>query len=100
MLLKNASQDPFVGGVASGVLKRLMEDVVAAHDVRECFKTLPSQPRVPTFSEVRRVIHIILRFHKRRWKLPWRFVALGRLSWHFHGADIRVAVSWAFMTLP
>ena len=65
MLLKHASQDPVVGCVVSGVLQRLMEDLVAAHEVRECLKTLPAQPRVPTFSDVRREMHSVLRFRER-----------------------------------
>eukprot|EP00752_Nemacystus_decipiens_P004480 g4092.t1 len=52
-LLKRASKDhPLATEVASRVLKRLLEDVVASHEVRECFKTLPARPRVPTFAEV------------------------------------------------
>ncbi|CAN0299321.1 unnamed protein product, partial [Ectocarpus sp. 12 AP-2014] len=52
-LLKRASEDPMVGCVASRILERLMRDVVASNGTRECLKTLPARPRVPTFTEIR-----------------------------------------------
>ena len=52
-LLKRASKDhPLATDVASRVLKRLLQDVVASNEVRGCFQTLPVRPRVPTFAEV------------------------------------------------